>query len=74
MVLDPRAAKSNVYTMAGIDSQQHSKLRSTIWRPQELMLDGEDIKVRPIDICLDRQLLTILIQEMARTTAHSEIT
>lgn len=44
--LEPAAAKSDLYTLAGIDSNHPTKLRSSIWRPTEVIEGGsEGIKV-----------------------------
>lgn len=40
--LEPSAAKSDLYTAAGIDSNHPTKLRSSIWRPYEVMPGGRD--------------------------------
>lgn len=40
--LEPSAVKSDLYTLAGIDSNHPSKLRSTIWRPYEVITGGKD--------------------------------
>ncbi|GFZ49571.1 hypothetical protein JCM24511_07691 [Saitozyma sp. JCM 24511] len=40
--LEPSAVKSDLYTLAGIDSNHPSKLRSTIWRPYEVILGGKE--------------------------------
>ncbi len=56
--LDPRAVKSDLYTMVGIDSKHKIKIRSTIWRPYELMSDGfKDIKVCSLSVYLVRSCL-----------------
>jgi hypothetical protein len=47
--LEPSAVKSDLYTLAGIDSNHPSKMRSTIWRPHEVVPGGNDaIKVGPV--------------------------
>lgn len=44
--IEPSAVKSDLYTLAGIDSNHPSKLRSTIWRPSEVIEGGtEAVKV-----------------------------
>lgn len=44
--IEPTSVKSDLYTLLGIDSNHPSKLRSTIWRPAEVIQGGNDaIKV-----------------------------
>ena len=44
--IEPSAAKSDLYTLAGIDSNHPTKLRSSIWRTHEVIEGGSDaIKV-----------------------------
>ncbi|ORX38481.1 hypothetical protein BD324DRAFT_621014 [Kockovaella imperatae] len=38
--IEPSAVKSDLYTLAGIDSNHSTKLRSSIWRPNEVMNGG----------------------------------
>ncbi|KAK8854765.1 hypothetical protein IAR55_003504 [Kwoniella newhampshirensis] len=38
--LEPSSVKSDLYTVAGIDSNHPTKLRSTIWRPAEVIPGG----------------------------------
>lgn len=37
--IEPSASKSDFYTMLGIDSKHASGMRSSIWRPSELVKD-----------------------------------
>ncbi|RXK41131.1 hypothetical protein M231_01534 [Tremella mesenterica] len=39
--LEPTAVKSDLYTLAGIDSNHPTKLRSSIWRPYEVLPGGK---------------------------------
>jgi len=44
--IEPSAVKSDLYTLAGIDSNHPTKIRSSIWRPHEVIPGGnEAIKV-----------------------------
>lgn len=45
--LEPSAAKSDMYTLAGIDSKHPTGLRSSIWRPSEVF-DGGLQEVREL--------------------------
>lgn len=48
--LEPSAAKTDLYTVIGIDSKHPSKLRSTIWRVSELVEGGaEGAKVGDVE-------------------------
>ncbi|WWD19091.1 hypothetical protein CI109_103549 [Kwoniella shandongensis] len=38
--IEPSSVKSDLYTVAGIDSNHPTKLRSTIWRPAEVIEGG----------------------------------
>jgi hypothetical protein len=40
--LEPSAAKADLYTLAGIDSGHRTKLRSSVWRPAEVVPGGRD--------------------------------
>jgi hypothetical protein len=40
--IEPSAAKSDLYTLAGIDSNHPTKLRSSIWRPMEVIEGGKE--------------------------------
>jgi hypothetical protein len=40
--IEPSAAKSDLYTLAGIDSNHPTKLRSSIWRPTEVIEGGKE--------------------------------
>ncbi|KAK4688821.1 hypothetical protein P7C73_g1295, partial [Tremellales sp. Uapishka_1] len=42
--LEPSAVKSDLYTVAGIDSNHPTKLRSSIWRPNEVITSQDTIK------------------------------
>lgn len=43
--LEPSACKSDLYTLAGIDSKHPSGIRSSLWRPAEVLDGGvEQIK------------------------------
>jgi hypothetical protein len=54
--IEPSAVKSDLYTLAGIDSHHPSKLRSSIWRPDEVVQGGkEEIKVGACDARPNRQ-------------------
>lgn len=45
--LEPSASKTDLYTLLGIDSKHPSGLRSSIWRPSELIEGGAGgVKVR----------------------------
>lgn len=64
--LEPSAAKSDLYTLAGIDSSHPSKLRSTIWRPAEVIEGGADaVKVSPFFGRIDCKAKTRLIRRQA---------
>lgn len=47
--LEPSAAKSDLYTLVGIDSHHPTKLRSSIWRVFEVLPGGkEEVQVSPL--------------------------
>lgn len=40
--IEPSAVKSDLYTLAGLDSSHPTKLRSSIWRPMEVIEGGKE--------------------------------
>lgn len=45
--IEPSAVKSDLYTLVGIDSSHPSKLRSSLWRPDEVIEGGKEaVQVR----------------------------
>jgi hypothetical protein len=49
--MEPSACKSDLYTLAGIDSNHPTKLRSSIWRTHEVIEGGaEGIKVSHVKL------------------------